>query len=199
MDRDRGLAEALEVEPLDDLTRRRLVRRALDATRPVEAGLPRPRGRTIAAVGVAASLLVGVTVGALVVTRPEQPATPTAAGSEQTAATSASDAAPEAAVTPASPQPLGDLGAVTDVVALAAAVDLRLQAGHRGEDATALVAPCVDADAGALVLVSATGTATLAGRPVVVHVGPTASGEIRVVALDAGTCAELSSTRLPSA
>lgn len=199
--RDEEVAGALRVEPLDDVTRRRLIRAALEhAPAP---GAASPRGRGLAILGVAASLLVGVVVGAVVVTRPETPATPTAAGSDRDAASSkAADTQPaEAAAAPAPPQPLGDLGAFDDLAGVARAIDVRLQEGRSGaaEEAASANAPCADHPAGDLVLVSAAGSATLAGRPVVARVGPTPSGEIVVVVLDATDCAVVASRPLPQA
>ncbi len=195
--RDADLGRALAVEPLDDLTRRRLVRGALDDGN----SSPVRRARGLAAIGVAASLLVGVVVGAVVVTRPETPATPAAEGSEpKAAADEAVDTAPEAAAL-APAQVLGDLGATADVEALARAVDVRLQAGRSGgsEEAAAPLGACIHTAVGGLVLVSATGTATLADRPVVVRVGPAPSGEILVVVLDASDCSVVASAPLPAA
>jgi len=196
--RDEDIARALRVEPLDDVTRRRMIRTALD--RASGTGAAPARGRGLAIVGVAASLLVGVVVGAVVVTRPETPATPTAAGSDQESASSkAAETQPLEAAAAVPAQPLGDLGAFAGVDELARAIDVRLQAGRSGagEDAASAIAPCAGEPAGDLVLVSAAGTATLDGRPVVARVGPTPSGEIIVLVLDATDCAVLASGPLP--
>jgi len=199
--RDEELARSLDVAPLDEVTRRRLVQAAMERTAAPPATRVVPRGRGLASVGVAASLLVGVVVGAVVVTRPETPATPTAAGSDQEAASSKAAESDAAATTPAPAQALGDLGAVADIAELARAVDARLQLGRSGagEDAVAAAGPCIGTSSGDLVLVSAAGTATLDGRPVVVHVGPAPSGEILVVVLDVAECVAISSTPLPPA
>ena len=145
---------------------------------------------------------VGVVVGAVVVTRPETTATPTAAGSNREASSSKAAESDGAAATPAPAQALGDLGAVADIVELARAVDVRLELGRSGasEDAVAAAVPCIGTSGGGdLFLVSAAGTATLDGRPVVVRVGPSPSGAILVVVLDATECVAISSTPLPSA
>lgn len=199
--RDDELARSLEVPPLDDVTRRRLVRVAMDRTAPGAAPRDAARGRALAVIGVAASLVVGVVVGAVVVTRPMSPVTPTAAGSNRDVASSAADQSEAAAAAGAPPQALGDLGPVTDLDALARAVDARLQTGRSGasEDAASLAIPCAATTVGELVLVSATGTATLDGRPVVVRIGPAPSGEILVVALDATACVAVASTPLAPA
>jgi len=200
--RDEELARSLEVPPLDEVTRRRLVRVAMERSAPEPVARSTPRGRALAVMGVAASLVVGVVVGAVVVTRPEAPVTPTAAGSNQDVASSEAERSePPAAAAPAPPQALGDLGAVADLDALARAVDARLQTGRSGagEDAASLATPCATASVGELVLVSATGTATLDGRPVVVRIGPAPSGELLVVALDASECVAIASAPLAPA
>lgn len=199
--RDEELARSLEVAPLDEITRRRLVRVAMERSETEAVPRGAPRGRVLAVMGVAASLVVGVVVGAVVVTRPESPVTPTAAGSNRDVASSEPEQREAAAAAPAPPQALGDLGAVPDLEALARSVDARLQTGRSGasEDATSLAVPCATASAGELVLVSAAGTATLDGRPVVVRIGPAPSGEILVVALDASDCVAIASVPLAPA
>lgn len=199
--RDEDLARSLEVPPLDEVTRRRLVRVAMDRTAPGSAPPGTPRGRALAVMGVAASLVVGVVVGAVVVTRPESAVTPTAAGSNRDVASSEAAQSEAAAAAPAPPQALGDLGAVADLEALARAVDARLQTGRSGasEDAASLAIPCAAASVGELVLISAAGTATLGGRPVVVRIGPSPGGEILVVALDASDCVAIASAPLAPA
>lgn len=201
--RDDELGRALSVPPLDEMTRRRMVRVAMDRAAPNvrsgPAGTDRHRIPMIAA--VAASLLVGVVVGGVVVTRPPAPGTPTAAGSGREVAPDRQAATEPAVAAPVPPQLLGDLGAAADIQELARAVDARLQEGRNSEanDATAALDPCAAVPASALVLVSATGTATLGGRAVVVRIGPAPGGENLVVVLDGADCSVVESTPLPLA
>ena len=201
--RDRELGDALAVAPLDDVTRRRLVRVALEQhASPLIA--PTGRRRMLTVVGVAAALLVGVVVGTAVVTRPEAPTTPNAAGAGQSeankqAAERSPDAAAPAGASVVPAQALGDLGAATDIQGLVRAVDVRLQSGRssEAEDAANAFAQCADAAVDPLVLISAAGAATLGGRPVVVRVGTAPSGDILVVALDALDCTVVATAPVP--
>jgi hypothetical protein len=197
--RDPELAAVLAVAPLDDLTRARLVRTAI-----VEhPGVSRPRGRLPAALGVAAALVIGAMIGALVVTRPDAPEPTTAARAAATSLAPSSPApaspaeAGASAFDPAAATPLGDLGVVASVGALRDAITARLEAA----DEPAVAAPggavvadsCVarGPDAAGLVVISAVGTAILGSAPVVVLVGPSPGGENLAVALDPPSCAVL--------
>ena len=200
--RDDELGRAMAVPPLDEVTRRRMVRVAMARSDSTSGAAGTGRSRFLAIAGVAAALLAGVVVGGIVVTRPEAPVTPTAAGSDQELASDKQAATqPAAAAAPVPPQPLGDLGAAADIQELARAVDVRLQAGRSGaaEDSAAALAPCADALSGELVLVSAAGTATLDGKAVVVRIGPSPSGENLVVVLDVADCSVVAITPLPLA
>jgi hypothetical protein len=199
-DRDGEVAALLAVAPLDETTRRRLVRTASEAAdEPPAAGTaPRSIGRMGAAVGVAAALLVGAVVGAVVVTRPSDPATPTAAKAPSTAPTtaaaevvapeprSAEDQASTEATTGAPPQQLGDLGTVRGIAGLREALSGRFEAGGDTDRAAASGLPCLQYDAGllGLVVVTANAEAQLDGLPVVVLVGPSPTGEDLAIVLD---------------
>ena len=196
---DPELAVLLAVAPLDDLTRRRLVRTAI-AERPRAT---RPVGRIVASLGVAAALVIGVLIGTLVVTRPDDPEPTTAAGAPASSpSTSAPSADKAPAVERASVTPLGDLGAVDSASALREAITARLEAG-RDRAATSPAAEvsadaCVARGPGAagLVVIGAVGTATLGGGPAVVLVGPAPSGENVAIVLDAASCALLETVPL---
>jgi len=216
--RDLELASALAVPPLDDLTRARLVRTAIaehpDAGRPDAArpGATRPGGRLGAALGVAAALVIGAVIGTLVVTRPDDPESTTAArapvsspapsspASSSPAPGSPADAAAPA-FEPAAATLLGDLGAVASASALGDAITARLEAaGERpaapGGAGTADACVARGPAAAGLVVISAIGTATLGTAPVVVLVGPTPRGENLAVALDPASCAVLETVTL---
>jgi len=203
--RDPELAAALGVPPLDETTRRRLVRRA---TAEAEGAPPaardtraQPVSRLAAATGVAAVLLVGAVVGAVVVSRPDD-STPTAARASSTAPTTAAAPAPESAdtesaapgvVTSAPPRHLGDLGPIAGTGALRRAVDARLDAVAGDRAAAEAVPPCTPADPQVvgLVLVSAVGTVELDGQPRTVLVGPTPVGREQIVVVEQQGCAVL--------
>ena len=144
--RDAEIAAALEVPALDETTRRRLVRTAADAADEPPAGAStRSVSRLGAAIGVAAVLLVGAVVGAVVVTRPDDPQTPTAARAPSTSPTtgaagaapapqSAEDAPPEeqdaATVSGGPPEQLGDLGTAEGETGLRQALDSAFREGR---------------------------------------------------------------------
>lgn len=187
---DPDVVAALAVAPLDDLTRRRLVRAALDQAPPIASPIPRPAARLVTVVGIAAALLVGTVVGTIVVTRPDDPERTTAA---RAPAVAAAPLATESATR------LGDLGNVASPEALRAAIAGRLEAGDGTAFDTSSALPCVDGSAAAagLVVLGALGTATLGGStPVVVLVGPTPAGKSVAVALDASSCAVLETVSL---
>jgi hypothetical protein len=204
--RDPELAAALAVAPLDEMTRRRLVRRAVAAAddAPLDAGWQRGAGgrrtaQITAAVGVAAALVIGAVVGTVIVTRPDDP-TPTAARAPETSAGErAEGAAPDPAVTgsgdaeaprsaAALAVDLGDLGSVTAAADLRPVVERRV-AERSAADATAALPawPCRDTDPTTIGLaaVHGIGTAQVDGAAVSVLVGPTPAGETVVVLLDA--------------
>jgi hypothetical protein len=189
--RDPELAALLAVPPLDEVTRRRMVDVAL-AERPRAA---RPVGRTTAAIGVAAALLIGVLVGAVVVTRPDDPQPTTAARAPEATAAAPKDAAAEGAPPTVAPAPgsenqLGDLGTVDSPAALRAAITNRLETGA-SLAASELTTNCVarGPEAAGLVAVSAVGTATYAAAgQVVVLVGTTPAGENVAVAVTPTDC-----------
>jgi hypothetical protein len=193
--RDPKLAALLAVPPLDDLARRRMVDVAL-RERPRAV---RPVGRAAAALGVAAALLIGVVVGAVVVTRPDDPQTTTAARAPEAndAATKdaagAEAAAPELVPASDAANPLGDLGVLDTPGALRAAITARLEAGEAlAASPAASTCLALTPDRFGLVTVTAVGTATLDARgQVVVLVGPTPEGDEAAVAVSPTECTVL--------
>lgn len=193
--RDERVAALLAVPPLDDVTRRRLVRDALGATEDAPAP-PRSRSRLAVAVPVAAAILVGLVVGAVIVQRPSddpptaaQPASsvPAPQGDSERAA-EADDGAPAVAQSPSvAPASLGNLGIVDDEADLRIAVSLAEGQPAGPEAATAAEAACASTDPAGLGLVAVTalGTALHDDAPVVVLVGTDAEGRRRAIALDA--------------
>jgi hypothetical protein len=197
---DPELAAVLAVAPLDDLTRRLLVRTALArrfrATRPV--------GRLAAASGIAAALVIGVLIGTLVVTRPDDPG-PTTAARAPTSSPAPSSPAPSAApdagapaLVPTSVTPLGYLGVLDSGEALRPAIAARLEAGGDASTTSESADVCVarGPDAAGLAVISAVGTATLDTGPAVILVGPTPIGENLAVVLDPTSCAVLETVTL---
>lgn len=212
--RDERLHRLLEVPPLDDVTRRRLVARALapepvgSATAAAAAPTRRARSRLAVAVPVAAAIAVGLVIGAVVVTRPED-ATPTAAPAPSSTPTPQGDreraagSADVPALAPAESVAVADLG---DLGNLADAADLRVtaivaqdQAGE-GDAAGGRTLPCVDTPPGDLGLaaIDAAGTATVDAAPVTVLVGRGTDGVPSAVAVTIDTCAPVLRTTLGS-
>ncbi|HUF83188.1 MAG TPA: hypothetical protein VMQ81_01215 [Acidimicrobiia bacterium] len=111
--RDERLAQMLEVPPLDDVTRRRLVGRALDEPDTVVGETAPARRRLARVVAVAAAALV-VVVGAAVVLRDNGNGGTTAAGpgrTEKAAEPAAGDVNEEAVAAPAF---AGDIGEISN-------------------------------------------------------------------------------------
>jgi hypothetical protein len=211
--RDEQIAGLLAVEPLDHLTRRRLV---TTAVRAADAGPADPdeiddepdrRGRSRFAVllPVAAAIAIGIIVGALVVTRPEGSTTTAARQDTDTsvAADAGSAPAPQAAANPpaineSSPlRSLGDLGDVTDPGALDQAVGAAQAKDAAAVTPTGVCADIPPPDLG-LVSTSAAGTGTAAGVAVNVIVGADATGERIAVVLRSEDCLIIRKDLLPS-
>lgn len=196
--RDLELAAVLAVEPLDDLTRRQLLRTAL-AERPRAT---RPVGPLAAALGVAAALVIGVLIGTVVVTRPDDPEPTTAARAPATSiAPTAPSAAADAggpALVPASATQLGYFGVLDSDDALRAAIAARLEAGGDASATSESADVCVARGPGAagLAAISDVATATLDTGPAVILVGRTPSGENVAIVLDPTSCAVLETVTL---
>jgi hypothetical protein len=194
--RDETLASVLAVPPLDDVTRRRLVREALD--RPV----PRP-SRFVAVAAVAAALALGAFVGTVLVTEPEQSDVTTAQRAPTVSADAESlESAPAGmANATASPvTPLGDLGDVSDAADLREAVDLGFErSAGPTEDSTILGYPCAanTPETFGLVAPSALGIGTYDGIAVTVVIGTSPAGQALAVVVQSDTCSVLANVRLP--
>jgi hypothetical protein len=200
---DEAVGAALAVADLDEHTRRRLLRRSMDAYDAAEEDEPAAtgrRGRFAAALSVAAVIVIGAVVGAVLVNQPDDPhtaapATTATSGSEAKAAApapaAASDSGAASAEVPVAD--LGDLGAVADADALRAAIDARLEAGTATRPPALPCLPLSNRNAGiyGLVVITAAGQANLAGAPVVVMLGPTAAGQNVAVVLNAERGCEL--------
>ncbi len=189
----RSSAALLAVPPLDEVTRRRMVDVGGRAS---GRGPARPVGRTTAALGVAAALLLGVVVGAVVVTRPDDPQTdhrrPGAwrPRRRRPRTPARRTAAPTLAPAPGSENQLGDLGSRR--VARPRCAPRSRTASRPGPPSRRRSSrPPVwrGPEAAGLVAVSAVGTATYADAgPVVVLVGTTPAGENVAVAVTPTDC-----------
>ena len=199
--RDEQVAELLAVEPLDELTRRRLVRAAIEDSAPRSA-----RFANVAAIVVA--VLLGAGVGAVLVNGPDDdPATTGQAVAPTEAAAPELDStdAEEAFRSPTSQTPidaLGDLGDVSTPQALRAAVTGAFEraAGAAAAPGAALAYPCVTTppEQIGLVTVVAAGLATYQNLSVSVLVGTSASGDsLALVLAQPPGCEVLTSVELP--
>jgi hypothetical protein len=177
-ERDERIATLLETEPLDEVTRARLVRNAM-------AAAPRAHSKT-RWLAVAAALVLVLAVGLAVVVRDDSSSKPTAARSapapEDKAAGSPMALAPErgSSAFAITPSDLGDLGNVSSAAMLRRAVNAAEAAAPASAPASADVAArsagsapqavttsCTAALPGA---VAAVGTGTSHGKPVTVYV-----------------------------
>jgi hypothetical protein len=188
-ERDEQLASLLEVPPLDDVTRRRLVTRALD-----DAGARRAPSRRVGRllVPAAAALVVLVLAGAGVFAFVNRD------GGDTTAARSRTpDAAPPSggaptpdesatAETAAGVRDLGDVGDVSDPGDLRRVVRARLDQPPPAPRAAAPA--CLERAVTGTPTPSAYGTGTHRGRPVLVLVLPATGDRSTAVLLDTRTC-----------
>jgi hypothetical protein len=197
-ERDDALAAALAVPPLDEVTRRRLVRTALDAPAPKAS-------RWMSVASVAAALVIGAVVGVVLVDDP----TPTDTTTAQRAPSAAADnlesletvppAGGEAFVGPITP--LGALGDVTDPTDLRAAIDDAFErAAGPTEDSAAVGYPCAsNPPAGyGLVATSAVGLGTYEAAPVTILVGTSPQGQAIAVVVRTADCAAVATVPLPN-
>jgi hypothetical protein len=198
-ERDEQLASLLEVPPLDDVTRRRLVTRAVD-----EAGAPRAPSRQLArllvpaAAALVALLLAGAGVFALV--NRDEGDTTTAARSRppDTLTPGRGEPAPEdssSAESAAGVRDLGDVGDVTDPGDLRRVVGARLEEPPPAPRAAAPA--CLGRAVTGTPTPSAYGTGTHRGRPVLVLVLPASGDRSTAVLLDTSTCRAALVTDLP--
>jgi hypothetical protein len=203
--RDDRLAELLEVPPLDEVTRRRLVASALDGARPVAAPATGTRSRRVLAVAAAAVAVVAVAAGVINAiddnggsgsrtvagrTQEDERAHTGAGESEDRSATEqAPSAVPPAREALAEPRNLGDLGDVTDPAHLRRAVTGGLSGGLAGDPlALSLDRPCLAGRAATDTPPIAVATGRFEGDAVLILVVPRALDAYDLVVLDAATC-----------
>jgi hypothetical protein len=187
--RDLRVAAWLAVDPLDEVTRGRLVRAALDATESASAPT-RPARRLAAAVAVAAALLVILLVGLAVLVPRTEDTRPTALDAPAGKRAAGVDAAPESAgasvpavlVLPS----IGDLGDVSTPDRLARAARPRLPPTIDSTSVT--VSGCAVAAGRAFGTPTAAGTARIDGRRAVVIVTEQPAGTTAAVAVEGRTC-----------
>jgi hypothetical protein len=191
--RDEELASRLEVPPLDDVTRERLVARALeDAGR--RRGAPRlTRVLVPAAAALVALVLVGVGVFALVNRDGEDASTTARPRPPAAVAPRDGDRAPDAsssaeAVTGV--RDLGDLGDVTDAGELRRRV--RTQLDEVPAASRAAPPTCLERAVAGSPAPTAYGTGTHRDRSVLVLVLPATGDRSTLVLLDTRTCRAVS-------
>jgi hypothetical protein len=202
--RDERLARALAVPPLDDVTRRSLVRDALEQATQGKARRPPPR--YAAMVSVAAALAVGAVIGWALVKQPDETSTTTVqrgpSVTQALGATSSTSAVAPAAGDAAGPiTALGDLGDVTDPAHLRTQVSRGFTKSAGPEDQSAVAAvPCVSTPPRSvdLVALTAVGTGTYQGTPATVLVGTSPEGKALAVVVRQPECTLLASVTLPS-
>jgi len=183
--RDEEVAALLEVPPLDDVTRRRLVGRALAQTGGSARRAPRVTRLTAAVAAAVAVVVIGA--GTALVLRDDN-------GGDTVAGRTPEAARGEASEGAASPARVGDLGEVSDpgvlrdrLAAFASAPvpnDEAETAAPAGEPPACLGAPEQFGGAGPAILA---GTGTYDGAPAVVLVAPRGEAGVAFV-LDAATC-----------
>jgi hypothetical protein len=192
-ERDEELASLLEVPPLDDVTRERLVTRALD-----EAGTRRAAPRLTrllvpAAAALVALVLVGVGVFALVNRDGDNAGTAARSRTPEAASPSERGSAPDAsssaeAVTGV--RDLGELGDVTDSGELRRRV--RAQLDEAPASSRAAPPRCLERAVAGSPAPTAYATGTHRDRPVVVLVLPGSGDRSTLVLLDTSTCQAVS-------
>jgi hypothetical protein len=183
-ERDERVTAFLEVPPLDDVTRRRLVTRAL------ASGDERPRRasrRLLVPAAAALVVLILVAVGALVLVTRGDGDGGTAARSTTAAPGAPQDRRPTGeAPPPAGISDLGDLGELGETADLRRRVGDALRDPAPVERATAPA--CLDRALTGSPAPSAYGAGTHGGRPVLVLVLPSRGDNMTVVLLDQETC-----------
>jgi hypothetical protein len=193
-DRDERIASLLEVPPLDEVTRRGLVTRALaggDERR-------RPRSRRLLVPAAAALVvLVLLSVGALVLVTRGDDNGGTAARSTPAEPQAPKDSGPAGEAAEPSPAGISDLG---DLGELSETTDLRRRVAEALRQAAPIeraAAPaCLDRALTGSPAPSAYGTGSHGGRPVLVLVLPSRGDRMTVVLLDQETCRAVSVVNL---
>jgi hypothetical protein len=191
--RDEHVAALLDVPPLDEVTRRRLVTRAV-----ARSGLRRVRGRRVrfpAAAALVVLLIVGV--GALVLAARSGDDGNTATRSTPAAPKTAADAptAGEADASVAGVPDLGDLGDLTDEGELRRR--LRLAERDPAPAPRAVAPACLERAVAGSPAPDAFATGVHEGRPVLVLVLPSSGDSSTAVLLEQQTCRAVSIVSLP--
>lgn len=197
-ERDPATAELLAVPPLDEVTRRRLVSTAVAAADAAEPRQTAKRSRLALAIPVAAAIVLGLVIGTVVVSRPDDPTTaagpaattsPAAAQEDGAAAKSASPS-PAAAAAPGFLVSLGDLGDVASTEQLSDAVISARESGRASETIDAATVPCGTTPAATLGLteITAVGIGVDTSVQITVLVGTDADGHEVALALTRDAC-----------
>jgi hypothetical protein len=185
--RDENVAALLEVPPLDDVTRRRLVAGAL-----ADAEQRRARTRRVLVPAAAVLIvLVLVGVGAFVLATRGGGGDDGTAARTTTAAPGTQAGAPQAGEADASHAgipDLGDLGDVTDQSELRRKLAPARRAPAPAQTERAAAPPCLDRALTGSPAPEAFGTGTHRGRPVLVLVLPSGADSTTAVLLDQQTC-----------
>jgi hypothetical protein len=197
-ERDEQLAARLEVPPLDDVTRRRLVTRALDDAGSRPAARPRLRRLLVPAAALVVLVLAAAGVLALVnrdggdTTTSARPTAPDAVspGGGEPAPGGSSSAESAAGV-----RDLGELGDVSDPGDLRRGV--RDQLDEAPPRARATAPACLDVAVTGTPAPNAFGTGTYRGRPVLVLILPASGDRSTAVLLDTGSCRAVTVADLP--
>jgi hypothetical protein len=192
-ERDEDLASLLEVPPLDDVTRRRLVSRALDDAGAQPPALRRARLLVPAAAALLALVLAGV--GVFAVVNRDGDGADTARRARDPEATAPSERSPASdgptsAEAAAGVRDLGELGDVTDARDLRRLVRAQLEAPPPA--ARAAAPPCLERAVGGSPAPTAYGTGTRRGDQVLVLVLPATGDRSTGVVLDTRTCRAVS-------
>jgi hypothetical protein len=192
-DRDEELAPLLEVPPLDDVTRERLVTRALDDAGPRRAAPRLARMLVPAAAALVALVLVGLGVFVLVNRDGDNAGTAARPRTPEAASPSERGSAPDAsssteAVTGV--RDLGELGDVTDAGELRRRV--RAQLDEAPAPPRSAPPRCLERAVAGSPAPTAYGTGTHRDRPVLVLVLPGTGDRSTLVLLDASTCQAVS-------
>jgi hypothetical protein len=192
-ERDEELASLLEVPPLDEVTRERLVTRALDEAGPRHSALRLTRLLVPAAAALVAVVLVGVGVFVLVNRDGDNAGTATRSRTPEAASPSERGSAPDAsssaeAVTGV--RDLGELGDVTDSGELRRRV--RAQLDEAPASSRAAPPRCLERAVAGSPAPTAYATGTHRDRPVLVLVLPGTGDRSTLVLLDTSTCQAVS-------
>jgi hypothetical protein len=191
-ERDEELASLLDVPPLDDVTRERLVTRALDDAGPRRAAPRLTRLLVPAAAALVALVLVGVGVFVLVNRDGDNSGTAARSRTPEAASPSERGSGPDASSSAETVgvRDLGELGDVTDSGELRRRV--RAQLDEAAAPSRAAPPRCLERAVTGSPAPTAYGTGTHRDRPVLVLVLPGTGDRSTLVLLDTSTCQAVS-------